>query len=76
MPHVIVKMFPGKTEREKQELADRILKDVMEIMHHGEESVSIAIEEVSSGDWSRKVYDPDIQPNMERLYEKPGYQRF
>jgi len=24
MPHVIVKLWPGKSERQKQELADRI----------------------------------------------------
>jgi 4-oxalocrotonate tautomerase len=69
-------MFPGKSEREKKELARKILRDVTEILHHSEESVSIAIEEVASSDWSKIVYDPDIQPNMARLYKKPGYRRF
>jgi 4-oxalocrotonate tautomerase len=76
MPHIVVKMFPGRSEREKKELARKILNDVIETLHYGEESVSIAIEEVPSRDWSKKVYDLDIQPNMERLYKKPGYERF
>ena len=34
------------------------------------------IEEVPSGDWMTKVYDPQIRPNMQRLYKKPGYKPF
>ena len=43
MPHVIVKMWPGKSEKQKKELADRIAKDVMDILDYGEESVSVAM---------------------------------
>ena len=31
MPHVIVKLWPGKTEQQKKELAERITKDVMDV---------------------------------------------
>ena len=73
MPHIIVKLWPGKTERQKEQLAERIVKDVMDVLRYGEESVSIAFEEVSSGDWAEKVYRPDIVDHPERLYKKPGY---
>ena len=73
MPHVIVKMITGKSEQQKQRLAEEIAKDVMEVLHYGEESVSVAIEEVPSTDWSEKVYKTDILQNQERLYKKPGY---
>lgn len=73
MPHVIVKLWPGKSENQKQRLADAIAKEVMEILHYGEESVSVGIEEVESGDWAKKVYKPDIQEKEETLYKKPGY---
>ena len=29
MPHVIVKLWPGRSEQEKQQLADAIVKDVV-----------------------------------------------
>ena len=45
----------------------------MAILHYGEESVSIAMEEVQSRDWTEKVYKPDIQNKWDRLYKKPGY---
>lgn len=45
MPHVIVKLWPGKSEQQKQRLADAITKDVMSVLRYGEESVSLALEE-------------------------------
>lgn len=73
MPHVIVKLWPGKTETQKTHLAEAITKDVMEILHYGDKSVSVAMEEVKSQDWREKVYKPDIQNKWGKLYKKPGY---
>jgi len=73
MPHVIVKLWPGKSEQQKARLAEEILKDVMNVLHYGEESVSVAMEEVKPEDWAEKVYKPDIVENSEKLYQKPGY---
>ena len=72
MPHVIVKLWPGKTEEQKQQLADQITRDVMEVFHYGKESVSVAMEEVSSSDWAEKVYRSDILKGGKKLYKKPG----
>lgn len=40
---------------------------------YGEESVSVALEEVAARDWAEKVYRPDIVRKADRLYKKPGY---
>jgi 4-oxalocrotonate tautomerase len=74
MPHVIVKLWPGKTEQQKTRLAEALTRDVMEILHYGEESVSVAIEEIKPQDWAEKVYKPDIQNKRRNLYKKPGYE--
>ena len=73
MPHVIMKLWPGKSEQQKTRLAEAITKDVMEILYYGDESVSVAMEEVKSQDWREKVYKPDIQNKWDKLYKKPGY---
>jgi 4-oxalocrotonate tautomerase len=73
MPHVIVKLVSGKSEAQKQQLADRMAQDVMEILGYGEESVSVALEEIAPGDWAEKVYRTDIQHPAGRLYKAPGY---
>jgi len=73
MPHVIVKIWPGKTERQKQDLAEAVTKNVMDILGNSEASVSVAIEEVDSDRWRDEVYQPEIAGQMDRLYKKPGY---
>jgi 4-oxalocrotonate tautomerase len=73
MPHVIVKLWPGKSKQQKARLAEAIAKDVMSVLNYGEESVSVAFEEVSPEDWAEKVYKPDIVNNAENVYKKPGY---
>jgi 4-oxalocrotonate tautomerase len=74
MPHVVVKLWPGKSEHQKIQLAEEIVKAVMTVLQYGEESVSVAIEEVKPEDWAEKVYKPDIQNKWEKLYKKPGYE--
>ena len=73
MPHVIVKLWPGKSEQQKTRLAEAITKEVVDILHYGEESVSVAMEEVKSQDWAEKVYMPDVKDKWDKLYKKPGY---
>jgi 4-oxalocrotonate tautomerase len=73
MPHVIVKLWPGRTEQQKVRLSEEIVKDIIDIMQIGEESVSVAIEEIKPEDWKEKVYNPDILNNTQNLYKKPGY---
>ena len=72
-PHVSVKLWPGRSEQTKQRLADAIVEDVVNIIGCDEESVSVSIEDVSSGDWKEQVYDPEIRDNMKNIYKKPGY---
>ena len=42
-------------------------------MHYGDESVSVAIEEIDADEWAEKVYRPDIEQKSDTLYKKPGY---
>jgi 4-oxalocrotonate tautomerase len=55
MPHVVVKLVPGKSEEQKTRLAEQIAKDVMDVLNYGEEAVSVAFEEVAPQDWAEKV---------------------
>jgi 4-oxalocrotonate tautomerase len=73
VPHVVVKLVAGRSEQLKRRLADQIVKDVTVILSCGEESVSVAIEDIGPGEWTEKVYKPDIVPNWEKLYKEPGY---
>ena len=73
MPHIIVKMHPGRSEQQKVQLTDAIVNDVMAITKVGNEAVSVAIEEIKPADWAGNVYKPDILNCRGTLYKKPGY---
>ena len=73
MPHVIVKLWPGKSEQQKKKLAEALTKVVMSTLNYGEESVSVGIEEVDAQDWTEKVYNPEILGKSDTIYKKPGY---
>ena len=74
MPHVIVKLWPGKSEQQKKRLAEEISKAVMSTLHYGEESVSVGIEEVKAKDWAEQVYKPDILAKHATIYKEAGYE--
>jgi 4-oxalocrotonate tautomerase len=73
MPHVIVKLHSGKSERQKHALAQAVTKAVMSALNYVEESVSVGIEEVEPKEWTEKVYKPDIIRKPDTIYKKPGY---
>lgn len=73
MPHVIVKMYAGRSEEQKQKLAEAVTKAVMAVTGNGEDLVSVSVEDVAPSDWTEKVYKPDIENGSGKLYKRPGY---
>ena len=73
MPHVIVKMYPGRSEQQTAQLAEAITQQVMAMARVGADAVSVAIEEITAKDWPEQVYRPDILGHSDQLYKKPGY---
>jgi 4-oxalocrotonate tautomerase len=73
MPHIHIKMVPGRSEEQKERLAQEIAKDFVELFGQDENEVSVAIEEVDPADWKEKIYEAEILPNESKLYKKLGY---
>lgn len=73
MPHIIVKLWKGKTEAQKKKLAEELTKTAMSVIGYGKESFSVAIEDIDPNDWKEKVYQPDIINQKQKLYKEPGY---
>ena len=73
MPHVEIKCFSGRTDEQKTQCAEKIAKDIAEILGCDTSSVSVAIKDVPPEDWKEKVWDADIVPDEKYLYKKPGY---
>jgi 4-oxalocrotonate tautomerase len=73
MPHIIVKLAPGKTAQQKARLASALTADVVRVLNYGEDAVSVAIEEIDPREWAEKVYQPDILHRPDNIYKRPGY---
>ena len=73
MPHVIVQLHAGRSDRQKAKLAGEITKAVMVSVNCGEKAVSVRIEDIRPNDWTEKVFESDIIPNWDSLFKKPGY---
>jgi 4-oxalocrotonate tautomerase len=73
MPHVIVKLYAGRSEQQKARLAEEVTKAIMAGANCGEDAVSVSIEDVAPADWTETVFKPDIAARPDTLYKKPGY---
>lgn len=73
MPHIIIKLYPGKSEEQKKNLVKDITTAVSKNLDSNESAISIAIEEVQKEKWAKEVYKKDIIDNREKLYKEPGY---
>ena len=73
MPHVNIKLHPGRSMAQKSELAEKIIKNIAEVLQCKKKVISVSMEEVSSEEWFEKVYGPDIEGKQEQLIIKPGY---
>ena len=76
MPHVIIKLYSGRSKREKERLAEEITKAVTSVLKYGDQSVSVGIEDVEPENWAENVYKPDILRKPDTIYKKPGYNPF
>lgn len=76
MPHVIVKLYAGRSEQEKQSLADAIVEAVKSALKSDEKTISVGIGDVKPEDWAEKVYRPAVLEQREKLYKAPGYNPF
>ena len=73
MPHVNIKLYPGRSEEVKKELANKIAKVVSEVAGTSRGSSSVAIEEIEKENWMKDVYEKDIIEKRELLYKEPEY---
>ena len=73
MPHIIVKLWPGRTREQKTDLSNKIADALKDAIGSPDSSISVAIEEVPEENWKEKVYEPEILGKKELLYKEPGY---
>lgn len=73
MPHITVKVWPGKPAEGIARMSDEIVDSVCRNLGYEPGAVSVGIEEVAPADWMSAVYEPDIAARWDHLTHKPNY---
>jgi len=73
MPHIIIRLYPGRSHEQKQAMAEAVKNAIVTSIGADPKTISIAIEEVDPSQWKEKVYDPEIRAHFDELWIKPGY---
>lgn len=73
MPHIVVKLWPGRNDETKDNLAQKIANTVAEELEVDIGDVSVAIEEINRNDWGEQVYKKEIK-DKPNIYVRPNYE--
>ncbi|MEO2002908.1 MAG: tautomerase family protein [Candidatus Poribacteria bacterium] len=73
MPHVNVRMYPGRTDDQKRALTAKIIEAFDAALDIPPEWLTVAIEEVAPEDWHADVVEPEALGKQELLYKEPEY---
>jgi len=57
MPHVDIKMMPGRSDELKKKVAEAVLDTMAEELGCQKSHLSVAIEDVDASEWNEKVHD-------------------
>lgn len=73
MPHVIIKIYPGRAEAEKRSMAHSVAAALHETMGYKMGNVSVSVDEIEPSSWMKDVYEPDISGREDTLVKRPEY---
>jgi 4-oxalocrotonate tautomerase len=75
MPHIDIKCYPKHLSSAEFDTFIHELTQLAEKhLHAREGDVSINYTEIQAADWKQQVWDKEIEPQMQHLAKKPGYQ--
>ena len=70
MPHINIKMYPGRSEEVKAKLAKHTKEFMVNELEMDEKFISVSVEEIDKEKWQSEVMD---KIKDEELYEKPNF---
>lgn len=73
MPHIVVKMYAGRSDADKARLAEALTRATIDTLGASETSISVGIEDIQPENWSAQVYHPDIAGKLDTIFKAPGY---
>ena len=72
MPHISVKMLEGRSEEQKDRLAEALKETLVDVLHTEEKYVSVAIEDFTAEEW-QDIFKEEITDKPDAMKIKPSY---
>ena len=72
MPHIVINCYKGRTDEQKQVIAEKFKAAAVDSMGCDPTRVSVSIRDVDSQDW-KKVFKREIMNDQQHIVIKPGY---
>lgn len=57
MPHIAIKMYPGRSEELKKDIAEKTRDFLAKEMGMEEKFFSVSVEDIEKGKWQKEVVD-------------------
>ena len=73
MPHVNVRMYPGRTDEQKRALTAKIIQAFDEALDIPSKWLTVAIEEVAQEHWNAEIVEPEVLGKQALRYKEPEY---
>lgn len=70
MPHISIKMYPGRTEEIKKNLAAKVEETVMKELNMESKYISVSVEEIEKDKWQEEVVE---KLNPEEVYVESNF---
>ena len=70
--HVIIHGYPGRTDEQKKDISERIVKDLGEVFGTKPRGCSVVFKETPGEQWE-ELYNTEIIAYEKQLYHKPEY---
>ncbi|HEY8423833.1 MAG TPA: tautomerase family protein [Clostridia bacterium] len=72
MPHISVKMLKGRTDAQKEKLANALKDTLKEVLGVSDKYISVSIQDYTAQEWQEE-FKKEITDNMENVWIKPQY---
>lgn len=77
MPHIIIKLWPGKTGEQKEELVKKFKSAMNETLIVPEKAITVAFDEINPENWYEDIHIPLIEGNVSKdMFIPEGYKPF
>jgi 4-oxalocrotonate tautomerase len=73
LPRLSMTLDPGRSDQEKAALAEAIAQDTIDLIGAGNDTLCVAIEEISPKEWIAMAYETEIIHKPSKPSPKPGY---